>query len=101
MTGLFCPVASGVVFSSDSVYDISRIVPEDTAGLREIAWQHYGVDLGKWSNSYVSKRTYRDQESQGLNRLVFEAGQSFLPERKCSAVLDLRDIIMAGGFLWG
>ena len=73
MTGLFCPIASGVVFSSDPVYDVSRIVPEDTAGLREIAWQHYGVDLGKWSNSYVSKRTYRDQESQGLNRLVFEA----------------------------
>ena len=72
MTELFCPIASGVVFSSDPVYDDSRIIPEDTAGLKEIAWQHYGVDLGKWSNSYVSKRTYRNQDSQGLNRLVFE-----------------------------
>ena len=73
---IFAPVAYGVTFTKDSNYDTSIITPDDVTGMKEIAWQHYGADLGKWSNSYVSKRTYRTHESQGLNRLVYEANLS-------------------------
>lgn len=69
---MFSPIACAVVISNDSEYDIHKIIPDDKSGIREIAWQHNGVDLGKWSNSYVSKRTYRPFESEGLNRAVIE-----------------------------
>lgn len=69
---VFSPVACGVVVSYDPEYDIHRIMPDDPSGMKEIAWQHNGVDLGKWSNSYVSKRTYRAFDSEGLNRVSME-----------------------------
>lgn len=72
---IFYPIASGVAITTDREYDIRQITPESSVGMKEIAWQHSGVDLGKWSNSYVSKRTYRDFDSQGINRLAFEFEQ--------------------------
>lgn len=72
---IFYPIASGVAITTDAKYDTRQITPENSVGMKEIAWQHSGVDLGKWSNSYVSKRTYRDFDSQGINRLAFEFEQ--------------------------
>lgn len=72
LQNLFYPIAPGVIISTDPNYDLSFIIPDDTTGMKEIAWQHYGVDLGKWSNAYTSKRTYRNTDSQSLNRLAIE-----------------------------
>lgn len=72
LQSIFCPIAPGVAVTANPNYDIDAIMPKNTAGMREIAWQHYGVDLGRWSNAYISKRTYRGTASQGLNRLVIE-----------------------------
>ena len=68
---VYSPFA-GVIISEDPIFDFQTVIPKDTSGMKEIAWQHYGVDLGIWSNSYVSKRTHRIFDSQGLNRLAIE-----------------------------
>lgn len=68
---VYAPFA-GVVISENPKFELQSIIPKDTSGMKEIAWQHYGVDLGIWSNSYVSKRTHRTLDSQGLNRLALE-----------------------------
>lgn len=68
---VYSPFA-GVIISENPIFDLQTVIPKDTSGMKEIAWQHYGVDLGIWSNSYVSKRTHRKFDSQGLNRLAIE-----------------------------
>ncbi len=72
LQNIFYPIAPGVVISKEPHYNTELITPTDISGMKEIAWQHYGVELGKWSNTYVSKRTHRSHNSQGVNRFVME-----------------------------
>ncbi|MDL2231899.1 hypothetical protein LJB85_04115 [Porphyromonadaceae bacterium OttesenSCG-928-L07] len=66
---LFRPIAPGISFSDKDQYqDVALITPPDTIGMSPVSWQHYGVDLGVWSNRYVSKRTNRPLHTQAINK---------------------------------
>ena len=66
---LFKPIAPGISFSKkEKPEDLSLIVPPDTSGMLLVAWQHSGVDLGLWSNSYISKRINRPLQTRNIGK---------------------------------
>ena len=57
---LFLPIAPTISFSNKpegfNYDDYTLSLPANKDDLLPIFWQHSGVDLGIWSNNYVSKR---------------------------------------------
>ncbi|MEA4918952.1 hypothetical protein [Proteiniphilum sp.] len=71
LEALFNPIAPGILFSEDSIpSNQSFITPPDTSGIHLVAWQHHGVDLGIWSNYYVSKRINRPVQTRNVSRVA-------------------------------
>lgn len=68
---LFQPFAPGVIFSeSQYIKHKPTTSHSDTSGLLPVYWQHFGVDLGLWSNYYVSKRTHRPLQTRNISKAV-------------------------------
>ncbi len=70
---LFKPVAPALKIDDASTignFDRQSILPKDTTGLIPVSWIHYGVGLGKNSNSYKSLRINRDSSIQNKICLV-------------------------------
>ena len=71
---LFLPIAPTISFSkeqkssNDDDYILSLPVNKDD--LLPVFWQHSGVDLGIWSNNYVSKRANRPLATQNISKLA-------------------------------
>ncbi|MEG1905687.1 MAG: S41 family peptidase [Bacteroidales bacterium] len=73
LEAIFAPVAPGVRFTNTSQYgSLDAITPPDTTGMTPVSWQHYGVDLGLWSNTYVSKRIGRPLQTNNTSKLAIE-----------------------------
>ncbi|MEG1842518.1 MAG: hypothetical protein RR221_07390 [Alistipes sp.] len=73
LEAIFTPVAPGVRFTNTSQYEsLDAITPPDTTEMAPISWQHYGVDLGLWSNTYVSKRIGRPLQTNNTSKLAIE-----------------------------
>jgi hypothetical protein len=63
---LFLPIAPTIqIYPTGEPPEMLQLVPEDTAGLKVVAWQHFGVGLGPRS-VYRSKRLNRGLEVEGL-----------------------------------
>jgi C-terminal processing protease CtpA/Prc len=65
---LFLPIAPAVVIyrSHENVpFSVSRITPADTAGMKLITWQHYGVRLNRTGRTYESIRLHRKVKYAG------------------------------------
>ena len=93
LTGLFGPAAPGVEFSDSDEYGRWELItPEDTSGMYQIAWQHYGVDLGPESNWYVSKRTGRAMQTDNSSKIAVELGLvPGLPYDRMKVSADIRN----------
>lgn len=73
LEAIFAPVTPGVRFTNTSQYGpLEAITPPDTTGMTPVSWQHYGVDLGLWSNIYVSKRIGRQLDTENVSKLAIE-----------------------------
>jgi len=71
LEALFLPIAPGIFFSEqDTPSGQSFITPPDTTGMHLVAWQHYGVNLGLWSNIYVSKRINRPLQTRNVSKVA-------------------------------
>lgn len=70
LKGIFNPLAPAVSFSLDGSVDSTLSYPIDSAEQSLVAWQHYGVELGLWSNYYVSKRTNRPLKTKNISKAV-------------------------------
>ncbi len=67
---LFLPIApTAQIYSSvENPKEISEYLPKDSAGLKVVAWQHYGVWLSAKSNIYKSIHINKEQSfSQTIN----------------------------------
>ncbi len=68
---LFHPIVPGISFSGeDTPSNQPSITPPDTTGMYLVAWQHHGVDLGLWSNYYVSKRINRPLQTRNVSKVA-------------------------------
>ena len=80
---LFLPIAPTISFSGkyDSLNydDYISSLPVDKESLLPIFWQHSGVDLGIWSNNYVSKRANRPFITENISKLALYG--YFLPDK--------------------
>lgn len=71
LEALFHPIAPSVIFSK--ARQPEQIVSELRAAVNKaeiVSWQHFGVDLGLWSNYYTSKRTNRPLKTQNISKAV-------------------------------
>lgn len=63
LLNLFQPIAPGIQIEDSSNvvnFNLQFIIPNDTVGLKQVSWRHYGVFLGEMSNTYQSIRINRD-----------------------------------------
>ena len=78
---LFLPIAPTVqIFSSKNIpQEKPDIIPSETAGLKPVTWQHFGVRLSKRSNIYQSRRinAVGEEKSEKLFDPICEPGEIY------------------------
>jgi len=81
---LFLPIAPTLqICSSESLtQEKPDIIPSDTAGLKPVTWQHFGLRLSERSNIYQSKRinALGEEKSEKLFDPICEPGEIYEAE---------------------
>jgi hypothetical protein len=76
---LFKPIAPAIQIENEKIvgtFNVQTIIPKDTAGLKCIAWKHYGVYLGKQSNVYKSLRINRESIQNNVTQIYTDTSHT-------------------------
>jgi len=110
LEALFLPIAPTIqIYASDQKpEDPMKHVPDDTTGLKIVAWQHFGVRSSKGSNPYYkSIRLNRANKLSGTMWDVGSVGQAIDATKYCGKEIKLKAFVRTSvhgpanqGHLW-